>query len=214
MNTIQIKSHKTDKLARTQKSFAYTIKKIRFDKNYHPSENTRVTTNFANLARGESRQENLGNTLEMINSRFNALACWDNPKGDRYTVDLDIISVDLDIEGNGQNFPSIEILNTSILDHKSNKRIDGIVGNNFSSYVRDYDFSILLPDHIKAEKKFSIPSDFGKIHGKLFQDFITSDTYRENFDKLPVVCLSVSDKKIYSRTSNYTKIIYYKFSTF
>ncbi len=79
MNTIQIKSQEAAKLARTQKGFAHTIKKIRFDENYHPSENTRVTTNFANLARGESRQENLGNTLKMINSRFNALACWDNP---------------------------------------------------------------------------------------------------------------------------------------
>lgn len=202
MNTIQIKSQETANLARTQKGFAYTIKKIRFDENYHPSENTRVTTNFANLARGESRQENLGNTLKMINSRFNALACWDNPRGDRYTVDLEIISVDVDIEGNGQNFPSIEILKTSILDHKTDKRIDGIVGNNFSSYVRDYDFSILLPDHIKAQKKFSIPSDFGELHGKLFQDFIASDTYQENFEKLPVICLSVSDKKIYSRTQN------------
>ena len=202
MNTIHTTTQETAKQAATQQGFAYTIKKICFDENYRPSENTRVTTNFANLARGENRQENLGNTLRMINSRFNALACWDNPKADRYTVDLEIISVDVDIERNGQNFPSIEILKTSILDHKTNKRMDGIVGNNFSSYVRDYDFSILLPDHIKAQKKFSIPANFGELHGKLFKDFIASDTYHENFKKLPVICLSVSDKKIYSRTQN------------
>lgn len=32
--------------------FTYTIKRTRFDENYNPAENTRITTNFANLARG------------------------------------------------------------------------------------------------------------------------------------------------------------------
>lgn len=126
------------------KDFTFTINSICFDENYQPSDNTRITTNFANLARGESRQENLRNTLKMINNRFNALASWDNPAGDRYSVELEIISVDLDIEGSGQTFPSIEILKTNFVDHKTNERIEGIVGNNFSSYVRDYDFSVLL----------------------------------------------------------------------
>src|SRR5690606_7490463 len=110
------------------KEFPCSIKSIRFDENYHPSDNTRITTNFANLARGKSRQENLRNTLGMINHRFNDLANWDNPKGDRYSVELDIISVDIDIEGNGVTFPTIEILKTNIVDHKNNQRIDGIVG--------------------------------------------------------------------------------------
>jgi hypothetical protein len=60
------------------KAFTYTLKRSCFDENYNPSENTRTTTNFANLARGEKRQENLRNTLVMINNRFNALARWDN----------------------------------------------------------------------------------------------------------------------------------------
>jgi len=138
----------------------------------------------------------------MVDSRFNALAHWDNPKGDRYSLKLEIISVDIDIEGNGQRFPSIEILKTNILDHKTNKRIEGIVGNNFSSYVRDYDFSVLLLDHNKGQEKFSIPKNFGDLHGKLFKDFVNSATYQENFKKPPVICLSVSDNKVYSRTDN------------
>ncbi|VUD46804.1 hypothetical protein TDB9533_00898 [Thalassocella blandensis] len=182
--------------------FAYTIKRISFDENYHPSDSTRITTNFANLARGESRQENLRNALRMVDSRFNALAYWDNPKGDRYSVELEIISVDIDIEGNGQNFPSIEILKTNIFDHKTNTRIEGIVGNNFSSYVRDYDFSVLLRDHNQGQAEFSIPENFGELHGKLFKDFLNSPTYKENFAKPPVVCLSVSDNKTYHRTEN------------
>ncbi|MFT9331934.1 MAG: putative oxygenase MesX, partial [Acetobacter persici] len=71
---------------------SFSIKRVRFDEAYHPLDKTRLTTNFANLARGESRQENLRNVLGMIDHRFNALACWDNPKGNRYAVQLDIIS--------------------------------------------------------------------------------------------------------------------------
>lgn len=184
------------------KDFKFNIKSICLDENYSPSDNTRATTNFANLARGESRQSNLRNALNMINNSFNALASWDNPKGDRYSVELEIVSVDIDIEGGGESFPSIEVLKTNIVDHKTNERFDGIVGNNFSSYVRDYDFSILLSEHNKGKPSFSIPSDFGELHGKLFQSFVKSPVYQENFSKPPVICLSVSDTKVYQRTEN------------
>jgi len=40
------------------KAFTFSLKRSCFDENYNPSENTRTTTNFANLARGEKRQEN------------------------------------------------------------------------------------------------------------------------------------------------------------
>lgn len=183
-------------------NFTYTIKSICFDENYHPADSTRITTNFANLARGESRKENLRNALKMVDSRLNALAHWDNPKGERYSIELEIISVDIDIEGSGQTFPSIEILKTNIIDQVTNKRIEGIVGNNFSSYVRDYDFSVLLLDHNKDQDKFSIPDDFGDLHGKLFKHFVNSSTYKENFNKPPVICLSVSDNKTYQRSEN------------
>lgn len=184
--------------------FTFTIKSICFDEDYHPSENTRITTNFANLARGKSRQENLRNTLRMIDNRFNALAHWDNPKGDRYTVELEIISVEMDIDtqSSGRAIPLIEILKTNIFDRKTNERLEGVVGNNFSSYVRDYDFSVLLPEYNRERAKFSIPENFGELHGKLFKHFINSSTYKENFNKPPVICLSVSSSKTYHRTEN------------
>lgn len=187
--------------------FVLNIKSISFDENYHPSNSTRLTTNFANLARGESRQENLRNTLRMMNSRFNDLAHWDNPKADRYTVEIEIISVDMDIEGNGNSFPTIEVLKTTIVDHKNNQRIEGMVGNSFSSYVRDYDFSVLLSDYNKNQSQFSIPDNFGDLHGKLFQYFVNSDVYKQNFIKPPVICLSVSSSKIYHRTENQHPIL-------
>ncbi len=80
------------------------------------------------MARGESREQNLRNTLRMINNRFNALAQTDNPNGDRYSLEIDIISANLDIEGNGQTFPIIEMLKSTINDHHTHQRIEGMIG--------------------------------------------------------------------------------------
>ncbi|OAJ95085.1 DUF1852 domain-containing protein [Vibrio bivalvicida] len=193
------------------KDFTFSIKSLSLDENYSPSDSTRITTNFANLARGESRQENLRNALNMINNNFNALAHWDNPNGERYSVELEIVSVDMDIEAGAESFPSIEVLKTYIVDHKTNERIEGIVGNNFSSYVRDYDFSVLLLDHNKDKPKFTIPDNFGDLHGKLFKHFVRSSTYKRNFKKLPVICLSVSDNKTYHRTENQHPVLGYEY---
>lgn len=193
------------------KDFTFTIKSLRLDENYHPATSTRITTNFANLARGERRQANLRNALKMIDNNFNALAHWDNAQGDRYSVELEIISVDIDIDGGGESFPSIEVLKTYILDNKTGERIEGIVGNNFSSYVRDYDFSVRLRAYNKDKPQFSIPEDFGDLHGKLFQYFVTSEAYKQNFKKPPVICLSVSDNKIYHRTENQHPVLGFEY---
>lgn len=128
----------------------------------------------------------------MIDNRFNTFAQWGNPDGDRYGVELDIISVDLDIDGSGSTFPAIEILQTTILDRKADARIEGLVRNNFSSYVRDYDFSLRLPEYNRDRAGFGIPDDFGDLHGKLYKNFVSSDAHRAYFRKLPVICLSVS----------------------
>ena len=184
------------------KDFVFSIKSIAFDENYHPSDNTRLTTNFANLARGASRRENLRNTLRMISNRFNNLAHWDNPKGERYSVELEIISVELNIDVQGGNIPLIEILKPNILDRETGVRLAGIAGNNFSSYVRDYDFSVLLPEYNNNKATFGTPENFGDFHGKLFKHFVNSATYKEHFSKPPVICISASSSKTYHRTEN------------
>ena len=107
-------------------NFTFTIKKTCLDENYHPSDKTRITTNFANLARGENRQQNLRNALNMIDRRFNELACWDNPTGDRYSVELEIISADIKMENADEAIPSIEVLKTYVVDRKTNQRIEGL----------------------------------------------------------------------------------------
>lgn len=182
----------------------FHVSTTRFDENYQPADNTRLTTNFANLARGVSRQQNLRNTLRMIDNRFNDLATWDDPSGDRYAVALDIISVEMQLDAKRRSdaFPLIELLQTRIHDKKENKHIDGIVGNSFSSYVRDYDFSVLLPNYNADRAEFGMPPNFGELHGKLFKQFANSGAYAQRFAKPPVICISVSTSKSYQRSGN------------
>jgi hypothetical protein len=60
----------------------------------------------------------------------------------------------------------------------------------------------LLPDHNKAQAEFSIPQDFGALHGNIFKHFVNSEAYQQNFSKPPVICLSVSNKNVYQRIGN------------
>lgn len=108
----------------------FSITTTRFDEHYSPSASSRSTTNFANLARGDKREQNLRNTLAMIESRFNGLGREGNPEQDRYGVELEIVSADLHFTAgdNRVEFPLIEILYVTILDRVTGARIDGIAG--------------------------------------------------------------------------------------
>lgn len=94
------------------------------------------------------------------------------------------------------------MLQTDIIDRISGESIAGIVGNNFSSYIRDYDFSVLLPQYSSGQPDGMAPADFGNLHGNLFRRLLNSEAYRDSFAKLPVICLSVSSSKTYYRTGN------------
>ncbi len=189
--------------------FTFSITTTRFDEDYSPSDTSRATTNFANLARGEHRQQNLRNAMTMIDRRFNDLAHWDNAEQDRYAVELDIVSVDLHFTtaGDDHAFPLLEMLDTRILDRRTGARHHGIVGNNFSSYVRDFDFSVLLPTVNQDSAELVVPDDFGHLHGKLFQHFLASAAYQRLSPDLPVICISVSTSKTYHRTENHHPIL-------
>lgn len=189
--------------------FAFSITTTRFDEDYSPSENSRTTTNFANLARGEHRRQNLRRALAMIDDRFNGLAGRHDPSRDRYTVELEIVSADLQFTsaGESQRFPLIEVLDVQILDRDTGERHPGIVGNNFSSYVRDYDFSVLLPAANENTAEFTVPDDFGDLHGRLFQRFVASEAYRERFSAEPVICISVSTSRTYRRTGHHHRVL-------
>ncbi|WP_242415260.1 putative oxygenase MesX [Sphingomonas panni] len=195
----------------TSSGFAFTISSTNFDEDYRPADDTRLTTNFANLARGPDRRDNLRRTMRMIDHRFNALMHWDNPTGDRYAVTLQIVSAALRI-GDDDAFPLIEMLHTVVTDRISGGCSDGMVGNNFSSYVRDYDFSVVLPGHRKAGGD-ATPDGFGDLHGNLFKQFVRSNAYRDRFRKAPVICLSVSSREVYHRTANVHPILGVEYRT-
>ncbi len=115
--------------------------------------------------------------------------------------------MNIDVEGGNDVLPLIEILKPNIIDKKTKERIDGIAGNNFSSYVRDYDFSVLLPEHNNNKSAFGTPENFGDFHGKLFKHFVKSNAYQERFNKPPVICISASSSKTYHRTENQHPIL-------
>ena len=183
----------------------FTLVRTRFDEDYQPEDGTRLTTNFANLARGEDRRQNLRSALRMIDDRFNQLMRPEGAEaGDRYALELDIISVNIELgeaapADSGGSFPLIEMLQTTILDRETGRRTPGIVGNNFSSYVRDYDFSVLLPEHGGPA---GLPEDFGELHGNLYRSFLSSEAYARSFEKRPVICISVSSSRTYRRTGH------------
>lgn len=182
----------------------FSIKQTPFNADYQPAETTRLTTNFANLARGEKRKDNLTKALAMIDNRFNALADWDNPNAKRYGIELTILSVEAGLNASQERvrFPIIEMLKVAIKDHQSGETIDGLIGNSFSSYVRDYDFAIELSKYRDAQSNGTLPASFGELHGNLFKALLHSNAYKTQFKKRPVICLSVSSSKSYRRSDN------------
>lgn len=195
--------------SRLAPEISFSISRLSFNEDYTPVETTRATTNFANLARGASRKENLQKTLQMMNTRFNALAHWDNDSADRYELGIEIISVGITLGTHGQidALPLIEMLDTSLIDRKRDVRLKGMTGNSFSSYIRDYDFSLLLPEHLAQNPDKPQPEDFGDLHGKLFRHFVDSEAYARHFSKQPVICLSASTSRSYRRNGNHHPIL-------
>ena len=91
----------------------FSIHTTPFDEDYTPAASTRATTNFANLARGTDRRENLRAALAMIDGRLNDLAPCDNPERDRYTARIEIVSIDVHFtadDGADVDFPLMEML--------------------------------------------------------------------------------------------------------
>ena len=124
----------------------FSIHTTPFDEDYTPAASTRATTNFANLARGADRRENLRAALAMIDGRLNDLAPWDNPERDRYTARIEIVSIDVHFtadDGADVDFPLMEMLDVRVVERATGAVLGRSVGNNFSSYVRDHDLSLI-----------------------------------------------------------------------
>jgi len=135
-----------------------------YDVDYVPAGGTRATTNFANLARDPAtRRRNIATLMELIDSDLNLLLCGD-PVASRYRIELDIVTVTARFADGADFVPMTEVMRAHVVDSRSGERFRGPTGLNFSSYLRDYDFRVVLPD--LRERAQSL-DDFGQLHGLL-----------------------------------------------
>jgi len=141
-----------------------------FDAEYVPFSGSRLTTNFANLAKDpHSRSERIGATLSGIGNRFHEL--MGEAKGSsRYQLEWKILTFSIRFpDGNNEWFPMTETLRCVIRDRFLGIDLPGPTGCNYSSYVRDHDFNVLLPKVRSGKFPDSELTTFGNLHGLLFR---------------------------------------------
>ena len=142
---------------------------VPYDADYAPTAGTRATTNFANLARDPAtRRGNLETFLALVNSDLNRILDG-NPDSGRFLIALEVVTVTGRVPGRPDSvgIPLTEVMRSRIVDTRSGDTIDGPVGMNFSSYLRDYDFRVVLPKLRAQEAPQERMDDFGSLHGLL-----------------------------------------------
>ncbi|MHD0175267.1 putative oxygenase MesX, partial [Corynebacterium diphtheriae] len=63
----------------------------------------------------------------------------------------------------------MEMLDVRVVERATGAVLGRSVGNNFSSYVRDHDFSVVLPARRATSPGTEEPDGFGDLHGRLFR---------------------------------------------
>ena len=180
----------------------FQLIRTRFDDNYIPNHNSRKTTNLVNLSRNPAtRKHNINTLFNMINKRLNAYLLL--PKDEeRYKIEIDILTTlawfeDFDLE----KFPISEMLDVKIFDTHTNEIIQGPIGLNLSSYLRDYDFNIILPKIINKEATKEEEDTFGLLHGIIYQMQYKDFSYVGLFDTRAIMAISVSSNRTYTLTN-------------
>jgi hypothetical protein len=143
----------------------FHVESTPYDADYAPRACTRATTNFANLARDPStRQRNIAMLLEKVNRDLNMFLVGDG--SDRYEIVLDVLSIKGHLVGRSDDIvPLTDVMRARVVDKESGEIHNGPTGLNFSSYVRDYDFRVVLP---KIMRRGGVDTrDFGALHGLL-----------------------------------------------
>jgi hypothetical protein len=149
-------------------TFRFALKKTPYDESYVVGKDTRATTNFANFARDPAyNQQHIRTFLELVNTDLNSYLHTQDTK--RYEIQLSILSISIhfDKDSSAMGILITETMSAAVLDHQTEQILPGPTGLNFSSYLRDYDFRILLPQLIKHNASPNEWSSFGKLHGLL-----------------------------------------------
>ena len=173
-----------------------------FDNNFIPNHNSRRTTNLVNLSRNPStRMENINALFTMINKRLNSYLLL--PQGEeRYKIQIDILTTLAWFEGfDVEKFPISEMLEVKIYDTETKTTVQGPIGLNLSSYLRDYDFNVILPKIISKEATKEEEDNFGLLHGIIYQMQFKDFSEIGIFDTNAIMAISVSSNRTYTRTN-------------
>ena len=177
-----------------------TLQRTPVDTNYKPAAQSRQTTNIVNLARHEpTRVQNLEKLLATIANRFAALLPAPANAWPAARLRLELLSIGATFANcNREAFPIVECLAVVFEDPLTGKQLAGPQGLNFSSYVRDYDFNILLPQLLAQVDPLALKG-FGRLHGLLYQLLFCSTWSGGVLDKPCLFALSVSSRSHYRR---------------
>ena len=146
-----------------------TPESVPYDGDYIPRAGTRETTNFANLARDPATgRSNIASFLTSVNADLNRILAGDRDVG-RFEIRLEIVRVTARVAGlpNAAIIPLTEVMRARVVDTHTGNSLDGPLGLNFSSHVRDYDFRVVLPELLARGASQEELDDFGKVHGLL-----------------------------------------------
>lgn len=177
----------------------FTAESLKYDADYTPGVETRATTNFANLARNPAtRRRNITKLFEIINRDLNLFLVQDGDAA-RYEISLEVISIRAKFPGvtDDNGILLTEIMGADVVDSQSGEVFPGPTGLNFSSYLRDYDFKIVLPKiNAKTASRKEI-EEFGRLHG-----LITRLQFGHNrvVPDYPTVAISISQSVEYLAT--------------
>ena len=178
------------------------IQRTLFDNKFIPDDFSRTTTNLINLSKNpDHREKNISLFFSMINKKINAYLTG-NSDAERYCIKLFILRTSAWFHHKNEQFPICEMLEVQVEDTYKNTTIDGPIGFNFSSYLRDYDFHVVLPKIINNEATASEKEKFGLLHGLLYKLQFKKYNPAGLLKQPAIMALSVSVNRAYEKSQS------------
>jgi Domain of unknown function (DUF1852) len=159
----------SDLLTCLKQKIRFTAQTQPYDANYTVDGDTRATTNFANFARNPSDpHHSISVFLSLVNSDLNKLL-GHNPSDQCYVIRLEILSIraHLDQDTATEGILMTEVMRAGVVNSGDGSIQAGPTGMNYSSYLRDYDFRIVLPSLLQRNASPEEMVNFGVLHGLL-----------------------------------------------
>jgi hypothetical protein len=172
----------------------FSFSSTRYSPSYVPSGKGRETTNYNNLALNpQTRRKNIEQFFEMANSDLNRQLTGD-AQSRRYEINIRILTAWAQFaQSDVSSFPLSEFMAATVTDAaQPDKELPGPTGLNFSSFIRDHDFST-IPANQRNQQ------NFGLLHGVLTQMTVGPDR------AIPhplVVAISISQAEKYQTTDH------------